>query len=151
MIKKYLFTVVFVFISALSFAQGVTASCGLIFPEKSCKDSFLLEKKTVKVLHGNEKSFRFEVILEVNNITASPAERTKIKIIDYGLQYEYGTGLVFTGRKYDHIVGKNTYNKKYIEVLPDRINIYEAYAPDGNYDAGWEADAAYKMENTFLF
>lgn len=64
-------------------------------------------------------------------------------------QYTYGVSLVFVGHKYDHIGYKSYSSEKYIEILENQINIYNAFSPDNNYDLGWESDAEYELESSF--
>ena len=71
------------------------------------------------------------------------------KIIYNGAEYMYGTALVFTSALYDSILTSD-YKCKYIEVLDNCINIYNAIIPEEELgDPFGILNASYELENSF--
>lgn len=62
--KKKLIIIFLMFaLSSICFAQGFSIPCDVIYPVESCKNSFILENKTVKIADDS----RTEVVLTVTN------------------------------------------------------------------------------------
>lgn len=98
-------------------------------------------------------SYLTNMLMPYNELTN---ENSSLKVINNkifynGKEYEYGTGLVGKSPIYDYILNKDDYESKYIEILENKINIYNAYSPDDNYDMGWMENAIYKIENSFEY
>lgn len=69
--KRVLITFILIALSSICFAQGFSTPCELIYPDDSCKDSFILQKKTINISQGSKKDFKSEVILDVVNVKKS--------------------------------------------------------------------------------
>ncbi len=98
-------------------------------------------------------NFLTELLIPKNELKN---ENTSLRVLENkiyynGNIYEYGTELVAMSSVYDYIINKESYEKKFIEILDHKINIYTAYSPDNNYDMGWMKDAIYEIENSFVY
>lgn len=79
MIMKKLFCIFFAFaLSSICFAQGFSIPCDVVYPVESCKDSFILQKKTAFISDNS----RTEVILTVKNL--KEASDSSFEYINYG-------------------------------------------------------------------
>lgn len=86
--------------------------------------------------------------IHLNNGNASFKTENN-KIIYNGVEYTYGTELVFTSLIYDSILAAD-YKSKYIEVIDNCINIYNAIIPEEELDDPFGIlDASYELENSF--
>ena len=68
--KSFIFLIL-IAIGSFCFAQGHSTPCNLIYPDDFCKDSFILQKKTINISQGSKKDFKSEVILDVENVKES--------------------------------------------------------------------------------
>jgi hypothetical protein len=68
--KSFIFLIL-IAIGSFCFAQGRYTPCELIYPDDFCKDSFILQKKTINISKGIKKHFKSEVILDVENVKES--------------------------------------------------------------------------------
>ena len=69
--KKIIITFILIALSSICFAQGFSTPCDLIYPDDSCKDSFILLQKNVNIQKCGERSFESEVVLDVENTKES--------------------------------------------------------------------------------
>ncbi len=77
--RKIIIVFILIAIGSFCFAQGFSTPCNLIYPDDFCKDSFILQKKTINISKSSKKDFKSEVILDVENIKES-AESTFVYI-----------------------------------------------------------------------
>jgi len=68
-VKKYLLLFICLFLCSYGFSQGTIASCTVLYPEESVKDQLLLCNRTTKISLESPACFRFEVTLDVINMS----------------------------------------------------------------------------------
>ena len=68
--KSFIFLILLA-IGSFCFAQGHSTPCNLIYPDDFCKDSFILQKKTINISKGSKKDFKSEVFLDIENLKES--------------------------------------------------------------------------------
>ena len=69
--KRSFIIILLITLNGICFAQGFSTPCGLIYPEKDYKDSFILLQKNVNIERGTKGIFKSEVILDVENVKGS--------------------------------------------------------------------------------
>ena len=69
--KSFIF-IILIAIGGFCFAsESRYTPCEMIYPDDFCKDSFILQKKTINISKGSKKDFKSEVILDIENLKES--------------------------------------------------------------------------------
>ncbi len=69
--KSFIFLIL-IAIGGFCFAsESRFTPCEMIYPDDFCKDSFILQKKTINISKGSKKDFKTEVILDIENLKES--------------------------------------------------------------------------------
>lgn len=129
--KKLFVTFLLVALSSICFAQGFSKPCDVIYPVESCKDSFILQNKIVKI-SDNSKA---EVVLTVTNI--NKASESSFAYINY-------YGATSRDMKTDdisvYINGKHVKTVKVDDKSGDKF-IFTGFVPKGTFEIKYMINA----------
>lgn len=110
----------------------------------------IADAQTVDIYNNSIKTYVVNTIFKELQLTdGSNTFSVKNGVIKYnGCTYELSLDLVAQGKKYDVL---SEMDRKFVEVLDNKINIYNASSEDGNYEIGWLSNAIYTLEASFKF